>query len=739
MITNNPTRVNRTEILPGISDHEIVLCELDISPTMNKQVKRSIPLYRKADWELLSDHIKNIEIKILNSPNSSVEYIWNIFKNELENGVNKCIPHKTASTKAKLPWITPEIKHLMRRRDRVYKSKLKTGSEHYNNIFKTLKAEIQRKLRRSYWDYIQELITPDAEGTGDRPSLSKRFYSYLKNNKTDKNGIASLRDEGLLHSNPRDKAQILNKQFQSVFTPESALPLSALAQSILPSPYPDMPEIQVNEPGILKLLQNLKPHKAGGPDNIKPIILKQLAIEIAPILTFIFNTSLETGEVPSDWRNANVVPIYKKGSRYNASNYRPISLTCICCKILEHVIATAIMKHSDINNILSPFQHGFRRNRSCETQLLQFTTDIANILAADKQTDVLVMDFSKAFDKVGHGRLLHKLGHYGIRGRTQRWIQGFLSGRTQEVVVEGQHSDRVPVTSGVPQGSVLGPCLFLHYINDLPEGIGSTVRLFADDTVMYLTIASQTDSHKLQTDLNNLAKWEKRWQMQFHPDKCQVLRITNKRNPIIFNYTLHDHILATVTQAKYLGVTITKDLNWKQHVENISKSANKALGFLRRNLRINSVKAKEQAYLTYVRPILEYSCTVWDPYRIYQQRQLEMVQRRAARFVCNRYRQTSSVTNMMAGLDWEPLIKRRRAFRMIMFYKMHSGLVAIHPTLYLTPRQYHTSHKYYIPHSRIDQHAFSFFPSTVRLWNKLSATTAQAPSLNAFKARVALL
>ena len=118
---------------------------------------------------------------------------------------------------------------------------------------------------------------------------------------------------------------------------------------------------------------------------------------------------------------------------------------------------------------------------------------------------------------------------------------------------EGQHSDRVPVTPGVRQGSVIGPCLSRHYINDLPEGIGSTVRLFADDTVMYLTIASQTDSHKLQTDLNNLAKWEKSWQMQFHPDKCQVLRITNKRNPIIFNYTLHDHILVTVTQAKYLA------------------------------------------------------------------------------------------------------------------------------------------------------------------------------------------
>ena len=145
------------------------------------------------------------------------------------------------------------------------------------------------------------------------------------------------------------------------------------------------------------------------------------------------------------------------------------------------------------------------------------------------------------------------------------------------------------------QGSVIGPCLFLHYINDIPEGIISTVRLFADDTVMYLTIASQTDSHKLQTYLNNLAKWEKRWQMQFHADKCQVLRITNKRKPIICNYTLHGHILTTVTQAEYLGVTNTNYHNWKQHVENITKSASKALGFLRRNLRINYVKAKEQA------------------------------------------------------------------------------------------------------------------------------------------------
>jgi hypothetical protein len=188
--------------------------------------------------------------------------------------------------------------------------------------------------------------------------------------------------------------------------------------------------------------------------------------------------------------------------------------------------------------------------KSCETQLLEFTSDIANNLKDGKQTDVLVMaDFSKAFDKVGHGRLLHKLAHYGVKGKALLWIRAFLSGRTQEVVVEGEHSDRAPVTSGVPQGSVLGPCLFLHYINDLPEGTGSRVRLFADDTIMYLTITTHDDADQLQTDLDRLGKWETLWQMKFHPDKCQVLTITNKKNIIKHNYTLHGHPLQHVTEA----------------------------------------------------------------------------------------------------------------------------------------------------------------------------------------------
>ena len=734
MITNNPTRIIRTEILPGISDHDAVLTELDISPTKVTQPKRDIPLYKKADWEALKAHVDTLNTKIqTDAENHPVETLWTTFRSGLEDGINQFIPHKTISPKYHLPWLTPSIRHLTHKKDRAYRAMKKSNSQRHRDTLKSLKAKLQRELRRAYWDYIEGIVIPSDQEHA--PPVSKKFYTFLKHNKTDKSGIGPLRDHGTLHSDPREKAQILNKQFKSVFTNETILPLSELARSQLPSPYPHMPDIHISQNGILKLLQNLKPHKAAGPDKIKPIILRELSTQIAPILTTIFQKSLNTGEVPSQWRNAFVTPVYKKGSRYDPANYRPISLTCISCKILEHLMVSSIMKHSTAHNILHPNQHGFRQNRSCETQLLEFTSDLANNLKDAKQTDILVMDFSKAFDKVGHERLLHKLAHYGIRGRNLTWIRAFLSGRTQEVVVEGSHSNKEAVTSGVPQGSVLGPCLFLHYINDLPEGIRSTVRLFADDTIMYLTIANQTNAESLQADLDRLGKWEHLWQMEFHPGKCKVLTVTNKKTPIQYTYTLHGQILEHVPEAQYLGMTFKKDLNWNQHINNNTQKANRALGFLRRNLRINSIHVKQQAYFTYVRPIVEYASTVWDPYRAYQQHQIEMVQRRAARFVCNRYRRTSSVGDMLLGLQWESLQERRRVARLVMFYKMQTGLVATHPSYFLIPRPENPI-KYLIPHSRIDSHLHSFFPSTARGWNRLSVIATQAQSLEVFKASV---
>jgi ribonuclease P/MRP protein subunit RPP40 len=351
------------------------------------------------------------------------------------------------------------------------------------------------------------------------------------------------------------------------------------------------------------------------------------------------------------------------------------------------------------------------------------------------------MDFSKAFDKVCHSLLLHKLDRYGIRGNTNRWIEAFLNNRTQKVVTEGIESNTVTVDSGVPQGSVLGPTLFLFYINDISNGSKSKIRLFADDTIAYLTISSKDDCTTLQADLDNLAKWEDKWKMLFHPDKCNVMTISKKRTNIIHDYILHGQTLQRVTSAKYLGCTIRSDLDWSDHIQNITTKSNKTLGFLRRNLNISSTKIKQQAYKSLVRPMVEYASTVWDPYESNQIQKIEMVQRRGARFVKNSYRNRSSVGAMLENLDWKPLETRRKEARLLMMYKIHHQLVAVEKQDRLLPptrlsRNMHT-HSYQIPSTNATYRKDSFFPRTIRDWNALDPNIVAASSPELFKCLVA--
>ena len=200
----------------------------------------------------------------------------------------------------------------------------------------------------------------------------------------------------------------------------------------LRKPTPVMPEIQLSTAGILKLLKNLNPRKAAGPDKIKPVVLKELSEEFAPILKILFERSLQNGIVPSDWTSANVTPLFKKCDKASAANYRPISLTCILCKVMEHIIASNLLKHLDSNGLMYELQHGFRERRSCETQLASLVEDLARRSSQDKQTDLILLDFSKGFNKVNHSKLIQKLHAYGVRGPTLRWIQAFLKQSSAE-------------------------------------------------------------------------------------------------------------------------------------------------------------------------------------------------------------------------------------------------------------------------------------------------------------------
>ena len=370
-----------------------------------------------------------------------------------------------------------------------------------------------------------------------------------------------------------------------------------------------MPDIIVTLEGVKKLLLKLKPNKSTGPDLISARFLKEIATEIAPAITLLFNASLNQGAIPTEWKEAYISPIYKVGKKDRGipENYRPISLRSVTSKVLEHIVYSNVMTHlaqlnilTDVQhehivysnvmthlaqlNILTDVQHGVRNRGGCETQLTLVINHLAEALNNTEQVDTILLGFSKAFDKVNHRKLYIKL-HYGIRCTLLDWFKDFLTGRTQQVVINGEMSSKAVIKSGVPQGTVLGPLLFLVYINDLHEKITSSLNLFADNSYMYRVINNAQDNRELQNDVDILSEWEKEWSMEFHLDKCKVLRVTNKLNQIRRDYHIHGHTLDTVDWAKYLGVTINKKLSWQPYVDAICKKANQTRAFLQRNLK----------------------------------------------------------------------------------------------------------------------------------------------------------
>ena len=743
ILTNYPDIIENTETIPplGEADHDIILFQISVSLHRPKTTPNIIFKYSKANWSNIKEDLHSTYLSIVKSQHTDhVNDLWNKFKNDLQDTTTRNIPTKTIKNKNKLPWITKELKRKMN----TYKKKLlsvKKRNLNKSDNLRKLKSEIQNQQRKAYWSYIENMIfdipIPE-QGTNLQNKTPKNLFSYIKTQKTDSKTIPPLRTDGILKSDAISKANILNKQFQTAFTPDNNDNIPNKG----PSPYQPITNIHITTNGIYKLLSNLKPHKAAGPDKIKTEVLKECNDPIAQILTIIFQKSLSTGTIPKDWKHAIVCPAYKKGDKHNPINYRPISLTCICCKIIEHIVSSNIMKHLELNNILYDLQHGFRPARSCETQLVSFLHELSKSNDERIQTDIIIMDFAKAFDKVPHRHLLYKLEYYGITGTTLDWIRTFLTDRTQTVALEGVESNKVPVTSGVPQGTVLGPILFLIYINDFPEYIKhSKLRLFADDSIIYNNIKNTKDAQNLQLDLDAACKWESDWLMKFHPDKCNVLSVTQKRKPIQYNYTLRGHPLLKVKNAKYLGITIQDNLKFDKHINNITNKANQTLGFLKRNLKIQSSKVKEHAYKALVRPKLEYSSTVWDPHTKSQINQIEKVQRRAARFVSNRYNNTSSVTNMLEKLNWPSLEIRRTRSRLIMFYKIIHQVVAISPPPHLlvtSDQRTRFNNPYTFKQIQTDKdtYKFSFYPRIVTQWNLLPIQAHEAATVDAFKSMI---
>ena len=463
---------------------------------------------------------------------------------------------------------------MCRKKQRLYNKARKSGKSQDWSAFREVKKSIKKSLNTAHWDYINNILSDSLNNNDSKP-----FWNYNKAKKQDNVGISPLKRDAVLFNDKIDTAKILNDQFTSVFTQEDGNAIPTLKCD----KFPYIDELTITSEGIEKLLHDLKPNKASGPDCVPARFLKETATELAPALGAFFTQSLNKSTLPKDWTQANITPVYKKGSRYQPENYRPVSLTCICCKVMEHVICKHIIKHTEKHSILTVLQHGFRRARSCESQLLVTIHDMLNYWNKNTQLDVIVLDFSKAFDTVPHDRLLGKVDHYGINGHIHSWISNFLKHRSQCVLVEGAKSDPAHVVSDVPQGTVMGPLLFLLHITDLPENVTSKVRLFANDCLLYRPINNASDQLALQRDLDSLVEWSNKWGMKFNAKKCESIRMYRKRNPLTRMYTISGQILQEVSSARYLGVNITNKLDWSKHVAFTTKKSNGTLTFFRRN------------------------------------------------------------------------------------------------------------------------------------------------------------
>ena len=474
---------------------------------------------------------------------------------------------------------------------------------------------------------------------------------------------------------------------------------------------------------------------------------------IAEPLSVIYLRSINSSKLPSQWLTADITPIFKKGVSSDPSNYRPVSLTSVCCKVLESIINDNLIKYLKDHSIISKTQHGFLKRRSTCSQLLECVSDWSRALDEGFPSDVIYIDFAKAFDSVSHPKLLHKLKAYGIRGILHNWFSSFLSNRSQRVKIEEYYSGYTEVLSGVPQGSVLGPLLFLIFINDLELVLPHVkMKLFADDVKIYSTlkVPYEADSLTIQSSLNELQSWALCWQLKVSEPKCNVLHIGNK-NPNN-TYTINQHDLPAVTNCRDLGVIISNNLKFKDHCLSIVAKAYKMTNILFRCFQTANKQALLTAYKAYVVPILEYCSPVWSSQFLLDIDMIERVQRYFSRRLFARLglNPETPYIQRLAFLRLDPLELRRIRHDLVFCYKIvhhdidlnFNDFFELRPTNSLTTRGH--SLCFYIKQARIDVLKDSFAFRSAPVWNSLPEYISgfplvRAANISLFKKRLKLV
>ena len=726
----NLSQVNSCSVVPPLSNSDHYGIQLEFAkpsiPVQNPKKPRLVWRYALADFTKANETIESIDWDFLITDDVNVSLAnW---QKKYMSIMEDCIPRRALPKRRNLPWMSKKITQSIRKRNHLFKRAKHTNDYATHQKYKKMRNNVTTLLRNAKKTYMRGLDPYD----------KKKFWKTVKHLTKNSSSLPVLSQNGTVASSNIEKADMLNSFFGE-----------CLNHSLPPLDFSDMDELENMEEcsedllcsveEVQWFLEALDTTKANGPDGISAWMLKETALSIAPSVTKLFNLSIQSGCFPVLWKMSNVVPVPKSNDHSNPSNYRPISLLPILSKLLEHHIHFLISEYLSLFHPISNDQWGFQVGKSTVSALLATTYTWFQQLESGGEICAIFFDIKKAFDTVPHRALLVKLKQLNLNPTLIRWICSYLMGRKQKVVVEGETSEPIHVVSGVPQGSVLGPLLFIIYIdciNDSVLSVNSKTSQYADDMLLTKPVRTTADYADLQTDIDSLNRWVTENHLTFNYSKCKYMLISRKR--IVTcppDLKLEASSLERVQSYKYLGLNLTSNLSWSDHINSISTKAKKLVGLLyRRFYRNTDSQSLLLLYLALVRPHTEYASQVWNPHLQKDIGQLERVQKFALRMCAKQW--DIEYTDLLNYFNLPSLVNRRRYLSLSTMYKIVHNLVYFPPDVFVprvTALRSSSQMLYNQPFAHTNAFFHSFVPSTCSAWNNLPTSVTHANSISSFK------
>ena len=747
IITDQPNLFVDFGVHPSLypkSHHQIIFGTINLSVPRPPPYKRTVWKYDKAEIGMINTELRSINWS-KRFDELDVDQAVDSFTTSLMSVITQHIPNREITCCDRdAPWITDEVKKAIKRKHRVYRKYVKRGRkpDDWTRVkqIKTDTAKMITDAKNKYYTDLGKRLCDPSVGI-------KTYWRTLHKiiNKKQVMSIPPILLNGVFITNFQNKANLFNDFFVqqcSVLRNDSALPNMEYRTVVRKS------NVSITEDKIVNIIRKLNSNKAHGCDNMSIRMLKICDTTIAEPLKLIYEKCLDTGRYPRLWKKAIIVPAHKKNSRQILKNYRPISLLPICGKIFEKIIFDEIYEHLTATKLLSEKQSGFRPGDSTINQLLSITHEIYNAFEHHHDTRAVFLDISKAFDKVWHEGLLLKLRSNGISGPLLNLLSEFLSERYQRTVLNGKSSDWRMITAGVPQGSVLGPLLFLVYINDLADNLISDVRLFADDTSLFHVVTdADISADVLNHDLKAIENWAFQWKMSFNPDptkQAEQVTFSSKsiravHPPIYFN----NSAVVTVPHHKHIGLVLDESLTFAEHIKEAVIKARRGIGIIRFMARYVHRDVLDQMYKLYVRPHLDYGDIIYHNQNLHLMSKLESTQYDAALAVSGAWRGTNT-DKVFEELGWETLAHRRWYRRLCQFYKIENNSCPEYLKTHLPERRenpYNLRRPNIFPEVRAktNRYSNSFYPYCIKAWNNLDPAIRCLPTISQFKKAVVQL